>query len=105
MFARGTTPADKEYIDLAAEMGWPYQLVDWFWYKNMTLFDKSLHSIPNAELADFTEWAPGIDIGELVRYAKSKNVRLLIWAHSLDMETFGVEKALAYFAERGFAGV
>jgi alpha-glucosidase len=105
VFARGTTPADKEYIDLAAEMGWPYQLVDWFWYKNMTLFDKSLHSTPNAELADFTEWAPGIDIGELVRYAKSKHVRLLIWAHSLDMETFGVEKALAYFAERGFAGV
>jgi alpha-glucosidase len=103
--ARGTTAADKEYIDLAAEMGWPYQLVDWFWYKNMTLYDRSLHSTPKAELADFTQSDPQINIRELVRYAKSKNVRLLIWAHSLDMETFGFEKALAYFAEQGFAGV
>jgi alpha-glucosidase len=105
VLARGTTAADKEYIDLAAEMGWPYQLVDWFWYKNMTLYDKSLQSAPNAELGDFTRAVPEIDIPELIQYAKSKNVRLLIWAHSLDVETFGVERALALFAERGFAGV
>ena len=105
VLARGTTAADKEYIDLASEMGWPYQLVDWFWYKNMTLYDKSLHSAPNAERADFAQADPRTDIPELVRYAKSKNVRLFIWAHSLDMETFGVEKALARFAEQGFAGV
>ncbi len=91
VFARGTTAADKEYIELAAELGWPYQLVDWFWYKNMTMFDKSLQSKPNAALADFTQSDPRIDIPELVRYANSKNVRLFIWAHSLDVETFGVE--------------
>ena len=105
MLARGTTAADKEYIDLAAEMGWPYQLMDWFWYKNMTLYSKSLQSTPNPELPDFTQSDPAINIRELVQYAKSKNVRLFIWAHSLDVETFGVEKALAYFAEQGFAGV
>jgi len=55
VLARGTTAADKEYIDLAAEMGWPYQLMDWFWYKNMTLYSKSLQSTPNPELADFTQ--------------------------------------------------
>jgi alpha-glucosidase len=105
VLARGTTAADKKYIDLAAEMGWPYQLMDWFWYKNMTLYSKSLQSTPNSELADFTQSDPTINIRELVQYAKSKNVRLFIWAHSLDVETFGVEKALAYFAEQGFAGV
>jgi len=105
VLARGTTAADKEYIDLAAEMGWPYQLMDWFWYKNMTLYSKSLQSTPNPELPDFTQSDPAINIRELVQYAKSKNVRLFIWAHSLDVETFGVEKALAYFAEQGFAGV
>jgi alpha-glucosidase len=46
-----------------------------------------------------------VNIPELMAYAKSKNVRLLIWAHSLDVETFGVEEALKYFAELGFAGV
>jgi alpha-glucosidase len=105
VLARGTTAADKEYIDLASDMGWPYQLMDWLWYKNMTLYSKSLQSTPNSELGDFTQADPAINIPELVQYAKSKNVSLFIWAHSLDVETFGVEKALAYFAGLGFAGV
>jgi alpha-glucosidase len=104
VYARGTTRSHKEYIDFAAEMGWPYQLMDWFSYQNMTSFDKSLHSRPNAEHPDFTP-VPDIDIPELIQYAKSKNVRLLIWAHSLDVETYGVEKSLAHFAQLGFAGV
>jgi len=105
VFARGTTPSHKEWIDLAAEMGWPYQLMDWFWYKGMTSFDKSLHSKPNPTPGDFRQPVPEINVPELVQYAKSKNVRLLIWAHSLDIETFGVETALAYLTEQGFAGV
>ncbi len=103
--ARGSTRADKEYIDLASDMGWPYQLADWYWYKNMTSYNKSLHSKPNDALADFTVVDPQIDIPELVEYAKTKHVRMLIWAHSLDVETFGVEKTLAYLAKLGFAGV
>ncbi|HOP97805.1 MAG TPA: glycoside hydrolase family 97 protein [Verrucomicrobiota bacterium] len=103
--ARGTTPSHKEYIDLAAEMGWPYQLVDWRWYHGMTSYDKSLHSTPNPVRGDFRRPVPEVNIPELIQYAKSKNVRLLIWAHSLDVETFGMEAALAYLAEQGFAGV
>jgi alpha-glucosidase len=102
---RGTTPSDKEYIDLASEMGWPYQLMDWYWYEGMTSYQKSLHSPPNAKRADFRKPVPEVNIPELMAYAKSKNVRLFIWAHSLDVETFGVEAALKYFAEQGFAGV
>jgi alpha-glucosidase len=103
--ARGTTPADKEYIDFASEMGWQYQLMDWLWYKNMTSYDKSVLAKPNDALADFTVADPQIDIPKLIQYAKSKNVRLLIWAHSLDVRTFGVEKTLDYLAGQGFAGV
>jgi alpha-glucosidase len=102
---RGTTPSHKEYIDFAAEMGWPYQLMDWCWYEGMTDYMKSLHSPPNAERADFRRSVPEINVPELIQYAKAKNVRLLIWAHSLDVETFGVEPALKYLAEQGFAGV
>ena len=103
--ARGTTPSTKEYIDLAAGMSWPYQLMDWYWYEGMTSYNKSLHSQPNSVRGDFTRAVPEINVPELIQYAKSKNVRLLIWAHSLDVETFGVENALSYLAKQGFAGV
>jgi alpha-glucosidase len=103
--ARGTTPSHKEYIDFAAEMGWPYQLMDWYWYEGMTSYMKSLHSSPNPQRGDFRKPVPEVNIPELITYAKSKNVRLLIWAHSLDIKTFGVEAALQHFAELGFAGV
>ncbi len=105
VYARGSTSSHKEWIDLAANMGWPYQLMDWFWYKGMTSFDKSLHSSPNPTPGDFRQPVPEINVPELVQYAKSKGVRLLIWAHSLDIETFGAETALALLAEQGFAGV
>ena len=103
--ARGTTPSTKEFIDFAAEMGWPYQLMDWYWYHGMTSYNKSLHSNPNPVRGDFKQSVPEINVPELIQYAKSKNVRLLIWAHSLDIETFGVENALSYLADQGFAGV
>lgn len=103
--ARGTTPSHKEYIDLAAEMGWPYQLMDWYWYDGMTGYQKSLHSQPNAKRGDFRKPVPEVNIPELMAYAKSKNVRLLIWAHSLDIESFGVDAALKHLADLGFAGV
>jgi alpha-glucosidase len=103
--ARGTTPSHKEYIDFAAEMHWPYQLMDWYWYEGMTSYNKSLHSPPNAVRGDFRRPVPEINVPELMQYAKAKNVRLLIWAHSLDIETFGVDAALKHLAEQGFAGV
>ena len=103
--ARGTTPSHKDYIDLAAEMGWPYQLMDWYWYEGMTSYMKSLQSPPNPVHGDFRRPVPEINIPELMQYAKARNVRLLIWAHSLDIETFGVDAALKFLAEQGFAGV
>ncbi|HEX5398653.1 MAG TPA: glycoside hydrolase family 97 catalytic domain-containing protein, partial [Verrucomicrobiae bacterium] len=96
---------DKEYIDLASDMDWPYQLMDWYWYDGMTSYMKSLQSPPNAKHGDFRKPVPEVNIPELMAYAKARNVRLLIWAHSLDVKTFGVEAALKYFAEQGFAGV
>lgn len=105
VYARGDTTSHKAYIDLAADMGWPYQLIDWFWYENMTSFNKTLHSKPNEALADFTRSVPAIDLPALVEHAQSKGVRLWVWAHSLDMRTFGVEAALDHFAKLGVAGV
>ena len=103
--ARGDNRSHREYIDFASEMGWPYQLVDWYWYQNMTDWRKSLLSRPNNPSGDFTKSVPDIDLPGLIDYARGKNVRLFVWGHSLDLQTAGVDKTLAYFASLGVAGV
>jgi hypothetical protein len=50
----------KEFIDLAAEMRWPYCLIDWEWDRMRN----------------------GGDIDDALRYAKSKNIRLFLWYNS-----------------------
>ena len=50
---------DVEFIDLAADMGWPYCLIDWEW--------------PQME---------GGDIEELIDYAKEKGVKINLWYNS-----------------------
>jgi len=77
--ARGNTETDRSYIDLAAAMGWQYQLVDWGWYKGH----------------DVTEPNGSVDIPQLRDYARPKNVQLLLWMHSDDLNRTGVEKAFA----------
>jgi len=92
--ARGDTAADKRYIDLAAEMGWRYQLIDWFWY-DMGSSDPATASKP----------VPSVDIPELFRYAKSKGVRLFLWIHSNDVKKMGADKLFAIYQKWGAAGV
>jgi alpha-glucosidase len=58
LHARGDTRSHREYIDFASEMGWPYQLVDWFWYQNMTNERKNVFSRPNNPSGDFTQSPP-----------------------------------------------
>ncbi len=103
--ARGDNRSHREYIDFASEMGWPYQLVDWYWYQHMTDWRKSLFSPPNRPSGDFTHSVPSIDLPALVDYARSQNVRLFVWGHSLDLKTAGVENTLKYLASLGVAGV
>ena len=105
VLARGDNRSHREYIDFAAEMGWPYQLVDWFWYRHMTDWNKSLFSPPNRPSGDFTQSVPDIDVPALVAHARAKNVKLFIWGHSLDLQTAGIDKTLGYLASLGVAGV
>lgn len=55
-----TYPIQQQFIDYAADMHWPYVLVDVNWDQNIG-YDK---------------------MAELVAYAKSKNVGLLLWYNS-----------------------
>jgi alpha-glucosidase len=69
------TESMKYFIDLASEMGWEYQLVDWLWYKSV---DAKYQPYPDS---DITRPVPEIDMPELLRYAESKNVKLILWLH------------------------
>jgi len=92
--ARGDTAAHKRYIDFASEMGWRYQLIDWFWY-----------DMGSPDPTTATKPVSSVDIPELFRYAKSKNVRLFLWVHSNDVKKMGADRLFATYQKWGAAGV
>ena len=88
-------PVIKQYIDFAAEMGWKYMLVDWQWYGKF-----------NDPDADITKWAPQINMPEIIRYAKSKNVNIIVWLYSKDVnQNSAYKKAFPLYKEWGVAGI
>jgi alpha-glucosidase len=88
-------PVIKQYIDLASRMGWPYMLVDWQWYGKF-----------NSPEADITKWAPQINMPEIIDYAKAKNVRIIIWLYSSDVNRNGAfKKAFPIYQKWGIAGI
>jgi alpha-glucosidase len=88
-------PVIKQYIDLAAEMGWPYMLVDWQWYGKF-----------NTPEADITKWAPQINMPEIIKYAASKNVKIFVWLYSSDVNRNAAYKeAFPLYRKWGTAGI
>ena len=88
-------PVIKKYIDLASAMGWPYMLVDWQWYGKF-----------NSPDADITKWAPQISMPEIIDYAKSKGVKIIIWLYSSDVNrNSAYKKAFPVYAGWGIAGI
>jgi len=84
----------KQYIDLAAEMGWLYQLIDWQWYGPF-----------NKAESDITQVAPQLDMPELLAYAKSKNVKCWLWLYWTDVDKSDWDKVCALYKSWGIAGV
>jgi len=88
-------PVIKQYIDFASQMGWPYMLVDWQWYGKF-----------NSPEADITKWAPQIDMPEIISYAKSKNVKIIIWLYNSDVNrNSAYKKAFPLYQKWGVAGI
>ena len=89
------TAVIKQYIQLAADMRWPYQLIDWQWYGPF-----------NNPTADITKVTPEVDMEEVLKYAKSHGVRLWVWLHWTDVaRNNAYEKAFALYEKWGLAGV
>lgn len=88
-------PVIRQYIDFASQMGFAYMLVDWQWYGPF-----------NKPEADITKWAPQIDMPEIIRYAKSKNVSILVWLYSKDVNRNSAYKlAFPLYKKWGIAGI
>ncbi len=88
-------PVIKEYIDFALEMGWPYMLVDWQWYGPF-----------NKPEADIAKCAPQIDIHEVIEYARAKNVKIILWLYSSDVNRNSAYKeAFPLYHQWGVAGI
>jgi alpha-glucosidase len=88
-------PVIKQYIDLASSMGWPYMLVDWQWYGKF-----------NSPEADITKWAPQINMPEIIDYARSKNVKIIVWLYSSDVNRNSAYKqAFPLYEKWGVAGI
>jgi len=88
-------PVIKQYIDFASEMGWPYMLVDWQWYGKF-----------NVAESDITQWAPQIDMPEIISYGRSKNVKIIVWLYSSDVNrNSAYKKAFPLYEKWGIAGI
>jgi alpha-glucosidase len=89
----------KHYIDFASASGFPYMLIDAGWEaRDPTSSDAA------PRLADITRTSPNIDMPELLRYAKEKNVKLWLWAHWTSIDKY-MNQAFPLFEQWGIAGV
>ena len=93
------TATMKHYIDFASASGFAYMLIDagWAWAERKGPQDY-------AALADITRIDPGIDMPELLRYAKEKHVGIWLWSHWTSVDKY-MDQAFPLFEKWGIAGV
>lgn len=94
----------KRYVDMAAEMGWEYVLMDEHWQpiKRGGSNDKKDNWITDEDgyHRKFPDW-----LDELVSYADEKGVGLLAWAWNQDFDTEEEAKILEVWAKKGIKGI
>ena len=85
----------KQFIDLAAEMGWK-------WIE----FDQALVYGDNGASTSCTQWKNATWIPSIVQYAKSKGIKVFGW-HRWDCTNTQAEAddLLGYFVTNGFSGI
>jgi len=89
------TETIKKYIQLAADMGWKYQLIDWQWYGPFNKPD-----------SDITTVAEKVDMDEVRRFAKEKGVKLWLWLYWTDADRDDAYiKAFELYEKWGIVGV
>lgn len=90
----------EHYIDFASKSGFRYMLIDAGWAAEPPDYKPGNYSA----LADITHVNPAIDMPELLRYAKERNVKLWLWAHWTSVNKY-MDQAFPLFEKWGIAGV
>ncbi len=93
------TETIKKYIQLAADMGWKYMIIDWNWYG--APFAESGGPNPDANILTYI---PEVDMPGILEFAKSKNVKIVLWLlwNHVDEQ---MDEAFALYEKWGVAGV
>ncbi len=92
------TDTMKYDIDFAARSGFPYMLIDAGWA------GRAAAPAGGGGASDLLTSNPNVDIPALVAYAKSKHVRLWLWANWSDVNR-QIDQAFPRFEQWGIAGV
>jgi alpha-glucosidase len=87
----------KHYVDFSAKAGLEYFMLDAGWAV-------VVRGGPSDSGVDLTRVKPEIDMPAMIAYAKSKNVKLWLWAHWTDVDK-QMETAFPLFEKWGIAGV
>jgi len=89
------TATIKSHLQLAIDMGWEYQVLDWGWYGE-----------PNKPESDLTRVVSTLDMDEIRRLADSHGVRLWLWLHWADLDRNEAwKKVFPLYEKWGIAGV
>ncbi len=98
------TATMKYFVDLAAEMGWQYQIVDEGWY-GQAFADGARNTTWAAHpTTSITNIVPELDLHGLIAYAKQKGVKIIVWLHwgSVNKQ---MDVAFPVYEKWGVAGV
>jgi len=87
------TDTMKYFTQFAADMGFQYVLVDWQWYGD-----------PEDPNADIAKAISELDMPELVKFAKDRNVKVILWLRWNHVER-QMEEAFPLYEKWGIAGV
>jgi alpha-glucosidase len=90
----------RHYIEFASDSGFPYMLIDAGWAAPTPGAKPGDYADP----ADITHFHPNVDLPELLRYAKEKNVRIWLWSHWTSVDKY-MDQAFPLFEQWGVAGV
>ncbi|WP_296611112.1 glycoside hydrolase family 97 protein [Sphingomonas sp.] len=93
-----TMPNYRRFIDFAAQNRLPYYLIDAGWALGA---GPCCDALPTT---DITQAAPGVDMPALVRYARGRSVKLLLWVHWKHLSE-RMDVALDTYQHWGIAGV
>ena len=83
------TDTYKYFIDFASQYGLDYILIDEGWF--------------DTQSADIFQLSPELDLKEIIRYAETKNIGVLLWTGYLSFER-NLEKAVSHYAKMGIKG-